>query len=97
MKPGGLRMGTPAMTTRGFQPEDFKRVADIVHRAVGITQKLDKEARKKAEDTGRKAPGSVTAFNEYVGEGEDITDIVQLRKEVEDWVSTFALPWEKKQ
>ncbi|KAG9814606.1 serine hydroxymethyltransferas-like protein, partial [Aureobasidium melanogenum] len=34
MKPGGLRMGTPAMTTRGFQPEDFKRVADVVHRAV---------------------------------------------------------------
>jgi glycine hydroxymethyltransferase len=95
MKPGGLRMGTPAMTTRGFQPDDFKRVADVVHRAVGITQKLDKEAKKKAEETQRKMPGSVAAFKEYVGEGEDITDIVQLRKEVEDWVSTFALPWDK--
>ena len=97
MKPGGLRMGTPAMTTRGFQTEDFKRVADVVHRAVGITQKLDKEAKKKAEETSRKNPGSVAAFKEYVGEGEDITDIVQLRKEVEDWVSTFALPWDKAQ
>ncbi|KAG9882457.1 serine hydroxymethyltransferas-like protein, partial [Aureobasidium melanogenum] len=38
MKPGGLRMGTPAMTTRGFQPEDFKRVADVVHRAVELTR-----------------------------------------------------------
>lgn len=97
MKPGGIRIGTPAMTTRGFQTEDFKRVADVVHRAVGITQKLDKDARKKAEETGRKAPGSVAAFKEYVGEGEEITDIVQLRKEVEDWVSTFALPWDKAQ
>jgi glycine hydroxymethyltransferase len=95
MKPGGLRMGTPAMTTRGFQPDDFKRVADVVHRAVGITQKLDNEAKKKAEETSRKNPGSVAAFKEYVGEGEDITDIVQLRKEVSDWVSTFALPWIK--
>ena len=97
MKPGGLRLGTPAMTTRGFQTEDFKRVADVVHRAVGITQKLDKDAKKKAEDTGRKNPTSVAAFKEYVGEGEDITEIIELKKEVEDWVSTFALPWDKAQ
>ena len=95
LKPGGLRMGTPAMTTRGFQPEDFKRVADVVHRAVGITQKLDKDAKKKAEESGRKNPGSVAAFKEYVGEGDDITDILELRKEVEDWTGTFALPWDK--
>ena len=95
MKPGGLRMGTPAMTTRGFQEEDFRRVADVVHRAVGITQKLDKDAKAKAEQSGRKAPGSVAAFKEYVGEGEEITDIVSLRKEVEDWVGTFSLPWVK--
>jgi len=33
LKPGGLRMGSPAMTTRGFQPADFSRVAEIVDRA----------------------------------------------------------------
>lgn len=94
MKPGGLRMGTPAMTTRGFQPEDFKRVADIVHRAVIITQNLDKDAKKHAEAQGVKNPGTVKAFNSYLGEGQDVTEIVQLRKEVEDWVGTFSLPWE---
>ncbi|KAF2456862.1 serine hydroxymethyltransferase-domain-containing protein [Lineolata rhizophorae] len=95
MKPGGLRMGTPAMTTRGFQPEDFRRVADVVHRAVLITQNLDKAARKDAEDRGRKNPGSVAAFKEYVGEGENVAEILQLRQEVEDWVGTFSLPWVK--
>ncbi|KAF2739463.1 SHMT-domain-containing protein [Polyplosphaeria fusca] len=95
MKPGGLRMGTPAMTTRGFQPEDFRRVADVVHRAVSITQKLDKDAKAAAEKSGRKNPGSVAAFKEHIGEGDDITDIVQLRREVEDWVGTFSLPWDK--
>ena len=95
MKPGGLRMGSPAMTTRGFQPDDFRRVADIVHRAVTITQKIDKEAKDKAKQTGRKYPGSVNAFKEYLGEGDDITEIIQLRKEVEDWVGTFKLPWDK--
>ena len=95
MKPGGLRIGTPAMTTRGFQPEDFRRVADIIHRAVSITQKIDKDAKVKAEEKGRKNPGSVAAFKEYLGEGDEITDIVQLRREVEDWVGTFSLPWSK--
>lgn len=93
LKPGGLRMGTPAMTTRGFQPEDFSRVADIVNRAVMITQRLDKAAVEAQTAKGRKNPGSVKAFLEWVGDGNDQTEIVQLRSEVEEWVGTFALPW----
>ncbi len=96
LKPGGLRMGTPAMTTRGFNAEDFVRVADVVNRAVTITQRLDKKAREVAEKNGRKHPGSVKAFLEYLGEGEGETEIVQLRSEVEEWVGTFSLPWEAK-
>lgn len=95
MKPGGLRMGTPAMTTRGFQPGDFKRVADVVHRAVNITKMLDGKAAEAAEKKGRKNPKSVNAFREYVKEGEECVEIVELRREVEDWVGTFALPWDK--
>lgn len=94
LKPGGLRMGTPAMTTRGFQPEDFVRVADVVNRAVTITQRLQKTAKEAAETKGRKNPGSVKAFLEYLGEGENESEIVQLRSEVEEWVGTFSLPWE---
>lgn len=93
LKPGGLRMGTPAMTTRGFQQEDFERVADVVNRAVTITQRIDKTAREAAAEKGRKNPGSVKAFLEYLGEGENEREIVQLRSEVEQWVGTFSLPW----
>ena len=95
MKPGGLRMGSPAMTTRGFQPEDFTRVADVVDRAVTISQKLDKAAREEAESKGRKNPGSIKAFLEFLGEGQDVVEIMQLRREVEEWVGTFSLPWVK--
>lgn len=95
MKPGGLRMGSPAMTTRGFRPEDFTRVAEIVDRAVTITQKLDKTAKEESEAKGRKNPTSVNAFLEFLGEGEEISQIVELRREVEEWVGTFSLPWEK--
>ncbi|OJI80711.1 hypothetical protein ASPTUDRAFT_194095 [Aspergillus tubingensis CBS 134.48] len=95
LKPGGLRLGTPAMTTRGFQPEDFRRVADIVDRAVIITQKLDKAAKESAAAKGVKNPNTVKAFLEYVREGEEIPEIVLLRQEVEDWAGTFSLPWAK--
>lgn len=93
LKPGGLRLGTPAMTSRGFQPEDFRRVADIVDRAVILTQKLDKAAREHAQSRGAKNPGTLKAFFEYLGEGQEISEIVLLRQEVEDWVGTFSLPW----
>ncbi|KAG0652250.1 serine methylase [Hyphodiscus hymeniophilus] len=96
LKPGGLRMGTPAMTTRGFQADDFVRVADVVNRAVTITQRLDKTAKEAAEAKGRKNPGSVKAFLEYLGDGNNEREIVQLRSEVEEWVGTFALPWESR-
>jgi len=95
MKPGGLRMGSPAMTTRGFRPEDFTRVAEIVDRAVTITQRLDKTAKEESEAKGRKNPASVNAFLEFLGEGQEIREIVELRREVEEWVGTFSLPWEK--
>ena len=94
MKPGGLRMGSPAMTTRGLMPDDFVRIADVVDRAVAMSLHHSKIAKEEAEAKERKNPASVNAFNEYLGDGGDFTDILQLRREVNDWIGTFSLPWE---
>lgn len=32
MVPGGLRMGSPALTSRGFVESDFEQVAEFVNR-----------------------------------------------------------------
>ncbi|KAG7004438.1 serine hydroxymethyltransferase [Physcia stellaris] len=95
MKPGGLRMGSPAMTTRGLLPDDFRRIAEIVDRAVTMTISLDKKAKEEMESKGRKNPGSANAFLEYVGDGNEIGEVLEFRREVEDWVGTFSLPWLK--
>ena len=95
LKPGGLRMGTPAMTTRGFGTSDFARVAEIVHRAVAITVKIDQQARSSAESKGVKNPGTVKAFLEHLKDGTDVPEILVMRKEVEEWASTFPEPWLK--
>ncbi|RDW56458.1 serine hydroxymethyltransferase-2 [Coleophoma cylindrospora] len=94
LKPGGLRIGSPAMTTRGMQEEDFARIAEIIHRAVGITQRLDKEAKAASKERGRKNPQSVGAFYEFLRDHED-ADVIRLREENEEWAGKFSLPWEK--
>ncbi|RYP35439.1 hypothetical protein DL767_003846 [Monosporascus sp. MG133] len=94
MVPGGLRLGTPAMTTRGFTEDDFTRVADIVGRAVTIASRVDKAARKAAEDKGEKY--KLKSFFDYLRNGDEDSEIVQLRSEVSDWVGTYPLPWDEK-
>lgn len=96
LTPGGLRMGTPAMTTRGFNEGDFTRVADIVDRAVAIASRVNKAVRKDAEEKGTKLPGRLRLFQEYIGEGDNDSEIVQLRSEVADWVGTYPLPWDSR-
>ncbi|KAK0390043.1 hypothetical protein NLU13_3616 [Sarocladium strictum] len=93
LKPGGLRIGTPAMTTRGFKESDFERVADIVDRAVAITAAVDKQARAAAEEQGLKNAGSVRAFLSFVGDGSAVPEIQVLRDEVAAWVGKFPGPW----
>ena len=34
--PGGVRIGTPALTTRGFKEDDFVKVADFLDRCVPL-------------------------------------------------------------
>lgn len=37
--PGGVRIGSPALTTRGFKEADFVQVAELIHEAVQLTIK----------------------------------------------------------
>ena len=95
MKPGGLRMGTPAMTTRGFQPADFARVAYMVDQAVDFTHQVSEAAIKDAEDKGKKNPKSFRAFADYLEEqgvdGVETRHALLVRQEVEWWLN--PRPW----
>lgn len=94
MNPGGLRMGSPAMTTRGFQAGEFERVAGIIDRAIKITQRIDPELRERAIVAGYKNPGSVKAFTDILGEGAEVEDLMALREENADWVEAYKVPWD---
>jgi glycine/serine hydroxymethyltransferase len=49
MVPGGMRIGTPALTTRGFKEDEFVQVADFIDRAV----KIAKDCQAKTPAPGR--------------------------------------------
>merc|ERR1711879_150803 len=50
LSPGGVRIGTPAMTTRGCSSEDFKKIAGFLDRCCKIALKIQEEKGKKLKD-----------------------------------------------
>merc|ERR1719247_1842600 len=60
LSPGGVRVGTPAMTTRGMKEADFVVVAGFLDRcsklAVAIQEKHGKKLRAEVEAVGRSLP-----------------------------------------
>ena len=76
MVPGGIRMGTPALTSRGFTEGDFEKVAEFVDRAVQIAQKITAEAGPKRKD-----------FMDKLDAG--VPEIDQLKAEVEEFAAGF--------
>jgi glycine hydroxymethyltransferase len=78
--PHGIRMGTPAMTTRGLDEADFDTVADFFDRAVEITRVLKADAA-----TGKR----LKDFKQALLSGAPPADIAALKRDVEEFASKF--------
>jgi len=50
LTPGGVRIGSPALTTRGLKEAEFRIVADILHEAVIIGQEIAASSGKLLKD-----------------------------------------------
>merc|ERR1712051_1005578 len=50
LSPGGVRIGAPAMTTRGCSSEDFKQIALFLDRCCQIALRTQEEKGKKLKD-----------------------------------------------
>lgn len=69
MSPGGVRIGTPALTTRGFDEADFEKVADFLHEAVIIALDVQKSSGGKLLTdfvAGLKGRADITALRAKV-------------------------------
>merc|ERR1719226_189450 len=78
LSPGGVRIGSPAMTTRGCNVEHFRTIAGFLDRCCQIALKVQAEKGKKLKDF---ETGLV-----------DNVDIKELRKNVEEFTTQFGFP-----
>lgn len=78
LTPGGVRLGTPALTSRGFSESDFEKVAEFLHRIVQLSVEAQANSGKKLADFVKAVEGS--------------PKLATLKKEVEEFASKFPMP-----
>ena len=83
LTPSGIRVGAPAMTSRGMGEEDFKRVAGFIDKCVKLAKSVQLELPKEAN--------KLKDFKAKIAGGA-IQEIGGLKKEIADWASTYPLP-----
>ncbi|KAF8978495.1 Serine hydroxymethyltransferase, cytosolic [Entomortierella lignicola] len=77
--PGGVRVGTSALTSRSFKEDDFVKVGEFLHRTVQIALAVQAKAGSKL-------------LKDFIAGLENNEEIVQLRKEVEAFATSFPFP-----
>ena len=82
--PGGIRIGSPAMTTRGFTEKEFVSVADFIHEGVQITL----EAKKSVSTTKLQDFMKVVTSPDF----SLMDKVLDLQKRVEALTSQYPLP-----
>ena len=83
LTPCGLRIGAPAMTTRGMGEEAFKQIARYIDQVITLCKNIQGELPKEAN--------RLKDFKAKVASGT-VPEIESLRKEVAAWASSFPLP-----
>ena len=83
LTPCGIRIGAPAMTTRGMGEEEFKQIARYIDQTITLCKKIQGELPKEAN--------KLKDFKAKVA-SDTVPEILALRKEVGAWASAFPLP-----
>merc|ERR1712056_134279 len=78
LTPGGVRIGSPAMTTRGCGTADFEKIALFLDRCCQIALRIQAEKGKKLKDFEAGLKGNA--------------ELEALRKDVRAFASAFGYP-----
>jgi glycine hydroxymethyltransferase len=77
--PGGVRIGTPAITTRGYNEEDCRQVARFIDRAFKLSLDIQEKSGAK----------KLTDFQTAISKDANVQ---KLADEVEAFASEFPIP-----
>lgn len=82
LRPGGLRVGTPALTSRDFKEKEFEKVAEFLHQGVQLGLEIAKVSGPSTKDFIATIENNV----------EFKAKIEALREEVEEFSAKFPMP-----
>jgi glycine hydroxymethyltransferase len=84
LSPGGVRIGTPALTSRGFGQNEMILLAELLEQLVRLAVRVqDAAPSKKLTDFEAYLQSDSCAFND---------EIKQIRQRVHSWANSFPLP-----
>jgi len=69
LTPGGIRIGTPAVTTRGMMEPEMEKIAEFIDKVLKISVKIQEQSGKLLKD--------------FILNAEKNEEIIALGKEVE--------------
>jgi glycine hydroxymethyltransferase len=79
LTPGGVRIGAPALTTRGLKEDGFIKVAEFLHNAVQIALKIQGSAPKI----------TMKEFTDAVNKSPEVKD---LKFAVQTFITQYPMP-----
>ncbi|ELA41882.1 uncharacterized protein VICG_01066 [Vittaforma corneae ATCC 50505] len=84
LRPSGIRLGTPALTTRGLCKEDIVRVCLLVDEAIKLSTELSLSSRDS--ETGK------LDTETFLQKAEKDSRIADLKRRVVDFIVKFDIP-----
>lgn len=81
LTPGGVRIGAPAMTSRGLKEADFEQIGEFLHKGLQLALEIQTKSGKKLVD-----------FLKEMDSGDSKAKIAALRTEIEAWSGKFFMP-----
>lgn len=82
MNPSGIRLGTPALTTRGLKEEQMTQVAEFIHQGLSLAKEIQEISGPKLVD-----------FKVCLHKNDTIVGkVAALKKQVEDYSAQFFMP-----
>ena len=100
INPGGVRLGTPALTSRGLNTQDFEMVAEFLDRGCQLAVQAQNIAQLEVdaliaagEETRKTNKVLLKDFNKVLDTNEKIRQGIQtLKEEVEEFSCHFYMP-----